>query len=87
MEKEKRFKVGDKVTYLSHAESVSLKLRDDHLEAYRYGGEDRGGIIGQVLTYHEYNEKAKCSNIVIYCFHIYLFTNRSCHFRCTRKPN
>ena len=65
MEKEQRFKVGDSVTYLSMAESAALKLRDDSYKKYRYGGEDRGGIIGQVLKYHEYNEEAKCWKIEV----------------------
>lgn len=62
---EQRFKVGDSVTYLSIAESAALKLRDDSYKKYRYGGEDRGGIIGQVLRYVDYNEEAKCWKIEV----------------------
>jgi hypothetical protein len=65
MEKEKKFEVGDSVTYLSHAEAGALNTRADSRQIYHYGGRDFGGTVGIIRDYLEYNEGAKCWKILV----------------------
>jgi len=51
---EKRFTVGQKVTY---------KSKSSLLKGYRYGGEDQGGFVGEIKNYLEFISDAKCYKI------------------------
>jgi hypothetical protein len=62
---EQKFKVGDKVTFLSQSESSKLKLREDSLIKYYHGGMENGGQITQILNYSNFNKKANCWEIIV----------------------
>jgi len=62
---EQKFKVGDKVTFLSQYESSKLKLREDSLIKYYYGGMESGGQITQILNYSNFNKKANYWEIIV----------------------
>lgn len=55
-EPEKKFKVGDKVTYKSHS---------DLGRVYRFGGGDFGGKEATVLGYLDYDSEYKCYKITV----------------------
>jgi hypothetical protein len=57
METEKRFNVGDEVTYLSFKDCPSKR--------YAHGGTDRGGGKGEVYKYSRYNADHDCWAIVV----------------------
>jgi hypothetical protein len=60
--KEKRFKVGDMVTYKSMVECVS---KDGKPNTYHYDGYEQGGYRGNVINYGGYNEEMECWTIVV----------------------
>ena len=67
MEKEKRFKVGDHVTYKS--------VKDCHNGDYCYGGGDHGGYVGRITSYDTFNSINRCWEIeVTYLGENYTFT-------------
>ncbi len=51
---ERRFTVGQKVTY---------KSKSSLLKGYRYGGEDQGGFVGEIKNYLEFISDANCYKI------------------------
>lgn len=57
MEKEKRFNVGDKVTYKLRADCPGGK--------YYYGGSDQGGCVGTIESYSIYNKDQTCWRIAV----------------------
>lgn len=57
MEKERRFKAGDTVTYRF--------TRDLPNNKYNYGGECQGDYKGIIKEYRIYNEGAKCWSILV----------------------
>ena len=57
MEKEKRFNVGDKVTYKNQDDCPKGK--------YRYGGINQGGYVGTIQEYSEYQEEYSCWRIEV----------------------
>ena len=57
MQEEKKFNVGDKVTY---------KNRDDCSgQYYHFGGDDQGGYVGTISCYNGYHEEFKCWGIEV----------------------
>ena len=56
--KDKRFKVGDEVTYKSKNDCVDKGV-------YYYTGDDQDGFVGEVLKYDYYNEKMGCWKILV----------------------
>jgi len=58
--KEKRFKVGDIVTYKSTKDCVG---RYGTKEQYYYSGYDQGGFVGKIVSYSFYDEKMGCWKI------------------------
>ena len=59
--KEKRFKVGDKVTYKSKDECIG-----GH---YEYGGSDMAGLLGTIVEYLEYEPENNCYKIKVTAKH------------------
>lgn len=55
MEEEKRFKVGDHVTYKSH--------KDCYNGVYCYGGGDQGGYVGRIVSYGVFIHNHGCWEI------------------------
>lgn len=53
---ERKFNVGDKITY---------KSRQACGGKYAYGGEDNAGFVGTIRSYGSYNEKFKCYDISV----------------------
>jgi len=54
--KEKRFKVGDKVTYKSNFVFT---------HGYCHGGDDLGGYVGEILEYKSFNDNRKSWEIEV----------------------
>jgi hypothetical protein len=78
---EQRFKVGDSVTFLSCKESAELKLRDDSLELYFYGGIDQAGHVGRVVKYLVWNTKNNCWKIEVTARHGTNYSMLECEFK------
>ncbi len=57
MKEEKRFKVGDHVTYKSH--------KDCYNSDYCYGGGDNGGYVGVITDYKHFNYNKSCWEISV----------------------
>ena len=53
---EKRFKVGDQITY---------KSRKDCGGRYKFSGDDHGGFVGTVKRYYRYYEKYNCYSLSV----------------------
>lgn len=61
---EKRFKVGDTLTYLSHLESAARVLSWRNRGAgYVLGGQDYGGAVGKLVKYTSFHSSANCWEI------------------------
>ena len=58
--KEKRFKIGDKVTYKSKKDCVDYYGDKGY---YYEDGEDQDGYVGQITHYFDYNEDMDCWKI------------------------
>lgn len=78
---EQRFKVGDCVTYISHDEAAAMKLRDDSLVKYFYGGDDQAGFIGTIKHYMSWVPKHQCWNIKVTTRSGYTYAMLECEFR------
>ena len=60
--KEKRFNIGDNVTYKSRKDCTS----DGGAKGFYYhGGNDYGGFVGEIRDYYDYNEEKDCYNISV----------------------
>jgi hypothetical protein len=62
MEKEKAFKVGDKITYKPMKDCT--RINGEH-GMYYYGGGDQDGYVGEILSYSHYVEGKQCWKIQV----------------------
>ena len=62
MEKEKVFKVGDKITYKSINDCTHY---NGGKNSYYYGGMNKEGHVGKILRYDEYIEQKQCWRIEV----------------------
>jgi hypothetical protein len=62
MKNEKRFKLGDNITYKSKNDCV-----DEYGDKgrYHYDGDDQDGFVGEVLKYDYYKEEKDCWKIYV----------------------
>jgi len=60
-QKERRFKVGDKVTYKKREDCV----KRDGGNGYYHTGSDQGGYVGTVIKVGDFNAKMDCYNISV----------------------
>ena len=58
----RRFNIGDKVTYKSKKDCISNYSRKGYNHHY---GEDQDGFVGEVVGYYGYNDKMGCYNISV----------------------
>ncbi len=62
MKNEKRFKVGDKVTY----KDIKGCVNSNGTKGWYYnGGDDQGGYVGRIVRYSAYNEDMGCWLITV----------------------
>lgn len=62
MEKEKRFKIGDKITYKPMKDCTHY---DGRKNSYYFGGNEQEGHVGEILNYLSYVEDKQCWRIVV----------------------
>ena len=62
MKKEKKFKVGNKVTYKSKKDCTSDGGGKGN---YYHGGDDHGGFVGEIRYYYDYNKDMGCWKIKV----------------------
>ena len=60
--KEKRFNVGDMVTFKSEYECVNVTGKPNK---YYRGGGDQGGHVGEIVRYYGYNHEMDCWGIKV----------------------
>jgi len=62
MKKEKRFKVGDNITY----KDIKGCVHKYGVKGYYYnGGKEQGGFIGEITDYGSYIEDMDCWDIIV----------------------
>ena len=60
--KEKKFKIGDRVTYKS---CVGLISQDGYIDSYYHGGENYDGHTGTVMDYGEFHTERGCYQMLV----------------------
>ena len=83
MEKEKAFKVGDKITYKPMKDCT----RNNGMRGmYYYGGADQDGYVGEILNYSFYNEEKQCWKISVTTINGNNYGMLECDFLEYTKP-
>jgi len=80
--KEKRFNVGDKITYKSDKDCT----HKFGYEGYYHGGDYQGGFVGEILGYHSYNEDNGCWEILVTTKNRGRYNMLECEFLEYDKP-
>ena len=83
MEKEKRFKIGDKITYKPMKDCTHY---DGRKNSYYFGGNEQEGHVGKIVNYLSYVEYKECWRIHVTTIKSGSYGMLECEFIEYTKP-